>query len=419
MRPRPLCPASFPALRLRSGRARRLADTLVFILAPALAVGALGCGEDAQTPASPEAAQTLVATSTPLSFRQVSAGDRHTCGVTTDDRAYCWGTGGLLGDGTTTSSTRPVAVAGGLSFLAVSAGVNHTCGVTTANRAYCWGANDVGQLGTGQLASGGPSLTPVAVAGGRHFRQVSAGEHHSCGVTPYDEPFCWGSNNFGVLGTGPGVAISTTPVRVAGGLRFRQLSAGFSHTCGATTDYRGYCWGFPTALGAGKQVITLKPVAVLGGLSFRQVLAGSGAIPHAGEQVPDYASSCGVTTEDRAYCWGVEYGGTPTAVAGGRRYRFVSPGAFSACGVTIFDVALCWGENTDGQMGTGDGSSPTPVLVAGGLRFNAVSASGIGRHTCGVTTEHRAYCWGDNSTGQLGDGTTTDRSTPVAVVGPN
>jgi alpha-tubulin suppressor-like RCC1 family protein len=392
------CTPPLLAPRSRGGPASRLARRLAPVLTQVVLVAALGCGEDAQSPTPPDPTPTLAATSTPLFFRQVSAGGVHTCGVTMDYRAYCWG--GNWGGNPLT----PVAVAGGLHFLEVSAG-GYACGVTTDELAYCWGSD----------------LTPVAVPGGRRFRQVSSGADYTCGVDRFHVAFCWGRNRWGRLGTGgTGWTGSTTPVRVAGGLRFRRVIAGYSHTCGTTTDYRAYCWGFGlnSQLGDGKNVTSPKPVAVAGGLSFRQVRPGSGWIPDHGEQVPDYASSCGVTTDDRAYCWGVAYGRTPVAVAGGRRYRYVSPGAFSACGVTIFDVALCWGENTDGQLGIGAGSSATPALVAGGLRFNGVSASGIGRHTCGVTTDHRAYCWGDNSQGQLGDGTTTARSTPVAVAGP-
>jgi alpha-tubulin suppressor-like RCC1 family protein len=91
-----------------------------------------------------------------LSFRQVSAGGFHSCGLTSDNRAYCWGHNepstyadgsGELGDGTTISRLTPVAVFGGLHFRVVSAGTQHTCGVTTDSLAYCWGLNTFGSLG--------------------------------------------------------------------------------------------------------------------------------------------------------------------------------------------------------------------------------------------------------------------------------
>jgi alpha-tubulin suppressor-like RCC1 family protein len=139
---------------------RRLAPVLALAL-----VAALGCREDAESPTGPEAGPALATGSAQaLTFRQVSAGDFHSCGVTTDNRALCWGQNhaGRLGDGTSDNDSTPVAVAGGLRFLQVSAGVSYTCGVTTDNRAYSWGADNAGQLGDGTTTS---SSTPVAVAG--------------------------------------------------------------------------------------------------------------------------------------------------------------------------------------------------------------------------------------------------------------
>jgi len=373
-------------------------------LAAAIVLATMGCQEDAASPTAPGESTPALTTAAAgaLAFRQVSGGDTHTCGVTTSDLAYCWGLGGRL---------RPAPVSGGLRFLEVSAGVDNTCGVTTNHRVYCWGTD----------------LTPAEVPGGRRFRQVSVGLEYVCAVTPTDVAFCWGNNQFGRMGTGGGS--SSTPVRVAGGLRFRRVFTAASHTCGATTDNRAYCWGSNAffQLGDGTPVKERpRPVAVLGGLRFRQVKPGS-AFP-AGLNPPEFDTglTCGVTTDDRAYCWGghgalgseIELAKTPAAVAGGRRFNFVHPGLFHACALTLFDVAFCWGSNENGQLGTGGGSSRTPVRVAGGLRFEGLTVARTGWHTCGVTADHRAYCWGRNEAGQLGDGTRISRPKPVAVAGP-
>jgi alpha-tubulin suppressor-like RCC1 family protein len=97
----------------------------------------------------------------------------------------------------------------------------------------------------------------------------------------------------------------------------------------------------------------------------------------------------------------------------------VNAGHEYTCGVTTADVAYCWGLNHSGRLGDGTATTRlTPVAVVGGLRFGGVSASLNGFTTCGITTGQRAYCWGSNYVGQLGDGTTTTSLTPVAVVGP-
>jgi hypothetical protein len=157
---------------------------------------------------------------------------------------------------------------------------------------------------------------------------------------------------------------------------------------------------------------------VAGGLSFRQVLAGG-------------YHSCGVTSDSRVYCWGHNgYGqlgdGTttgrlkPVAVAGGLSFTAVGPGSYHTCGVTTNDRAYCWGWNGSGQLGDGTVTGRlTPVAVAGNLPIDGVSTSLnlYTGHTCGLTTDNRAYCWGDNEDGQLGDGTNDDKLTPVAVIG--
>jgi alpha-tubulin suppressor-like RCC1 family protein len=135
-------------------------------LFPLAAAGllALGCGSDTESPTGPAPASSLATTAATLVFRQISAGWGHSCGVTTDNRAYCWGSdsAGQLGDGLTTNRSRPTLVAGGLRFLEVYAGAAHSCGITTTNRAYCWGGNLSGQLGDG---GNGTSASPVAVVG--------------------------------------------------------------------------------------------------------------------------------------------------------------------------------------------------------------------------------------------------------------
>ena len=106
---------------------------------------------------------------------------------------------------------------------------------------------------------------------------------------------------------------------------------------------------------------------------------------------------------------------SPVLVAGGVTFAAVSAGESHTCGVTAAGAAYCWGDNFLGKLGDGTTTNrSSPGLVAGGVSFAAVRADG--NHTCGVTAVGAAYCWGFNGYGQLGDGTTTDRLTPVRVV---
>ncbi len=388
-------------------------------LVPALLLAVLACRDEAPSPTDPEPEPALAtAAAATLAFEQMSGGYHFTCGLTTDHRAYCWGFNdtGALGDGTHTHRHTPTAVAGGLSFRQISAGAISACGVTMDFRAFCWGANDNGLLGDGTTTY---RTTPVAVAGGHRFRQVETNWKHTCGVSyPDDRVYCWGENLDGELGDGTRTR-RLKPTLVASTLRFRRVSAGWSHSCGVTADDRMFCWGLNSLGQIGDSSTAarrLKPARVGRTRDWHDVDAGG-------------FHTCAVTTADRAYCWGNGTKGElgtgqqavsfwPRAVAGGLRFHRVSAGYTHTCGESTGDRSYCWGDGSLGQSGAGFivDNPLTPIAVVGGHAFKQVSTGST--HTCGRTIAGVAYCWGYNAYGQLGDGTIIDRLAPVPVADP-
>ena len=203
-----------------------------------------------------------------LSFDVISAGSAHTCGVTTNSDAFCWGLGqdGRLGVGSTANEVAPTSVVSDLKFSHISAGVTHTCALALDGLAYCWGDGASGQLGTGGL---GGSDVPVPVVGGLLFESISAGGGFSCGVTSAGDAYCWGRNETGQLGDGTFEA-RVQPTAVAGGLAFQTVSAGFGTfgtvACGLTLDRLVYCWGDGQRgqTGTGDQIVVNSPARVYG-----------------------------------------------------------------------------------------------------------------------------------------------------------
>ncbi len=309
-----------------------------------------------------------------LTFESVTAGGAHTCALTTSGAAYCWGvnTSGQIGGGDLFGNGgNPVPVAGDLTFSRLSAGGAHTCGVTVDGAAYCWGSEARGQLGTGMA---GPELmaSPQLVVGGHTFTSILAGAEHTCGVVQGGAAYCWGAGTFGQLGNGA-TGSEAAPMPVAGDLFLTEVIAGGLHTCGVTFDREVYCWGEGAngQLGNGGTGNSSTPVMVPvpGGelATFSTVSAGG-------------SHTCAILPAG-AHCWGVNDSGqlgdgttgtrdAPAAVTGGLTFSTISAGlppfAASTCGITRDRIVYCWGSGDSGQLGNGDSvDQSTPVRVAG------------------------------------------------------
>jgi alpha-tubulin suppressor-like RCC1 family protein len=211
-------------------------------------------------------------------------------------KAYCWGQDSLfqLGNGDTfvVNASTPVPVGTSLTFTSITAGRNHTCGLTSDGNAFCWGSNDHGQIGAGTLGS--RFDTPQPAAGGTKFRMLSAGGVHTCGITTSGSALCWGGNESGQLGDADTVATGfATPV--SGGLTFAWIDAGATNTCGVTTAGAVYCWGQngygQVGSGSAGGELVKSPSAInVAGVTFTQVTVGT-------------RHACAVGP-GAAYCWG-------------------------------------------------------------------------------------------------------------------
>jgi alpha-tubulin suppressor-like RCC1 family protein len=247
-------------------------------------------------------------------------------------------------------------------------------------------------------------------------RRVVSGFEQSCAIGSNGSTYCWGWERYGAIGNGREEDnFRTTADAVTGGPSFTSLAGGYSHMCGLSASGAAWCWGKATLgqIGNGTQVNASTPVAVSGGHAFTQLSAGGSD------------RTCGVTSAGEIWCWGSNNAGSlgagaagvgstvPVRVAGARTYRQVMVGSGGACALRDDGAAFCWGANSYGQLGNGTtgGSSSVPVAVSGTHRFVELIA-GFG-HYCGRTMENAVWCWGFNSLGQLGDGSQVNRAAPV------
>jgi alpha-tubulin suppressor-like RCC1 family protein len=224
----------------------------------------------------------------------VVAGSRYTLALAVDGTSYCWGLNdsGSCGAGTWESPlVRPTKVTGGLTFEWLSAGLRHSCGLTSEGQAYCWGYSGYGELGSGQGPRGTREPVPVA-QGALRFSSIVVGGAHTCGLTRDGALYCWGSNGYGTVGDGSGED-RLAPVAVAPQERFEVLESSGSHVCALTRQGAAFCWGRNDSglLGDGTTADRATPVPSLHGMRVTSLSFGE---QHA----------CAVSQEGSVYCWG-------------------------------------------------------------------------------------------------------------------
>jgi alpha-tubulin suppressor-like RCC1 family protein len=371
--------------------------------------------------------------------------DLRVCGLSRYGYVYCWGNGtaGALGNGLTSSSGTPVQVlaVGGGAYLSgivdLTSGLA-PCALTSAGGVVCWGNNQDGALGTTEIPNTSSSSIPVQVMGVggtgvlSGIKAISGGSRHVCAVSNAGAVYCWGHNANGKLGNGTS-SPANTPVQVVGvgGTGFlggiSKVSAGFDHTCATANSGAVYCWGWNVSgqLGDNRSLSSSTPVQVLG--------AGAvGFLSGSMDVSSGIYHGCSLQSGGTVYCWGGNPESTSTPAQkrglGGTGFLTGISAILSApwsaqCALSGAGGLYCWGDNDQGQLGNNSTShSDNPVQVAGpggsGV-LTSVSAAGISSgNGCAVQSSGAVHCWGDNSNGQLGDGSSNDSLVPVRVKGP-
>lgn len=348
----------------------------------------------------------------------IGAGEEHTCLLTDTGAVRCWGANsqGQLGNGgvdpleTSAFPGDVLELSEGVTQLAV--GGNHACALTSQGGVKCWGSV-VDYL----PGNNSPLSRPVDVELGRAAIAVASGNGFSCALLDSGAVQCWGTNEFGQLGDGT-FDFPLAPMSVAGlPGPMQSIEAGGSSACARSAAGATYCWGRNNhgqlALGTfDTNELSATPVMALDAAYADLRLGGS--------------HGCGVR-DGAALCWGLAIFGqlgdgstgrraAPGAATGlGAGVGSVSAGFEHSCAALVDGTARCWGRNINGQLGDGTGTQrPTPVQVTD---LTGVAAIATGhRHSCALLESGGVRCWGGNDRGQLGNGTQQPSAVPVAVV---
>ena len=390
--------------------------------------------------------------SRPDGWSSIAGGYGHTCAIDSLGKAYCWGYNwyGQLGNNSTVDSAVSVAVyAGGVlsgkTLVSIVTGDYHTCAIDSLGKAYCWGNDgDYGELGNNSIVN---SSVPVAVytggvLNGKTIVSISASEINTCAIDSLGKAYCWGNNQFGALGTGATGSYSAVPnaVNTAGVLSGKTLvTIGLQQFAVCALDSAGaaYCWGGNNAaggLGNNSTINSYVPVAVYTG----GVLSGKVLVSISGGS----AYSCVIDSLGKAYCWGSgsfgNLGNNTTAgvqtvpvavytggVLSGKVIVSMASMNETNCAITADSKVYCWGAGDGGQLGNNTTTQLNPIPMAvttsgvlSGKTITTTSAAMGYFNSCVIASVNQAYCWGDNTYGQLGNNSHTSSLVPITTLPP-
>jgi len=372
--------------------------------------------------------------------KTTAVGGDHSCTITNDGNAWCWGRNrfGQLGDNSVSAkSTRASLVTKPslAGFTSIATSNSHTCARTSDGSAWCWGDNSSGQLGDGTTTDSSGAVQVTTDSSGTFLTNVSAisvGTNASCALKSNGTVWCWGDNGEGQLGDrtsdSSSFAVQVEKASKTTLSTVTAISVGTDHACAVLSDKSAWCWGDNSdgATGAGTAVAREGAVRVTKAANavFTNVVAISAGNAH----------TCALLGDKTVWCWGLNAygqlgnGSTTTSLvavsAGLTNIAILGQSTGNhTCAVSATNILSCWGANTAGQLGDGTIAAKTRAVA---LKTTYAATTGTitgvssgSKQTCLSNTMGEVWCWGRNSNGQLGNNSTLNSLVPVKVINTN
>lgn len=352
----------------------------------------------------------------------VAAGQYYSLALKSDGTVWGWGYNGNgeLGNGTTTSSSTPVQVSQVTNVIAIAAGSNFGLALESNGTVWAWGYGPYGEIGNGASSS---VLSPVQTINLTNVIAIAAGANHSLALKSDGSVWAWGYNGYGQLGDSTTTSRST-PAAIVGLSGISAIAAGDNHSLAVATNGTGYAWGQNNQgqLGNGTYTNSSMPVqvtglngaiAVAGGTAFSQALTSNGAVYAWGintyGQLGNGTTSGSATPVAASGCAGLP---APQPLSGVTTK--LSASESTSIAVQSTGIVWAWGDNTHGQIGDGSTTNRlVPVQAAGPTGVMQVAEGWY--HSLALQSNGTVWAWGYNAYGELGDGTTTNRLAPVQL----
>jgi alpha-tubulin suppressor-like RCC1 family protein len=412
----------------------RLPALIVFLFCLALSLG--GCissttnapvtdptpdNNDTQSSSTTPTTPTTPTSSGPTTgLKQISSGANHNCAIkNVDGSLWCWGadSNGQLGNKSTNDLSSAVLTDNG-AWTQVASGGSHSCAINNDGTLWCWGANASGQLGIGTTAA---NQEPAQVGSDTNWQSIATGVDHSCAIKTDGTLWCWGGNSKSQLGNG-GTTDSTDPIQIGSNTDWTAISLGNKFSCATKINQSLWCWGDNSAgqLSYDKATpVFSTPQQESSMSSWNKVATGNG-------------NTCAITNSQALYCWGDNsygqltlnnitttdsstpqqiYEDGPVAATTPFTAQDVAVGDGQSCAIKTDGTLWCWGNNSSGQLGVGTTSSlTTPHQVSHTTTWREVNAGD--HHTCAIDADYVGYCWGLNDSGQLAAGNLLNTDSP-------
>jgi len=368
----------------------------------------------------------------PPAVMAVSTGLTHTVALKTDGSLWAWGqnlygrTGVGVGGG---NMTTPLQIGRHNDWAYVVAGASHTLAIGRDGSLWAWGSNSHGELGDGTIVN---RWAPTRIGTDTNWRSVTAGLGYTVAIRTDGTLWAWGNNEYGQLGIGETADTTPTPTRIGTDSDWAMVAAGIRHhTAAIRTDGTLWVWGrkdrysgWPPVIHQIIQDYGNTPVQVGADANWAYVAVGGSYI-------------MAIQTDGSLWAWGrncmgqlgigeagaATYRLTPTRVGTGANWVSVAAGGSHTLAVQADGSLWAWGANWSGQLGAGDAGEITwddsygyeVLLTPTRIGMGASVAAG-GSHSLAIRTDGSLWAWGGNWFGNLGDGTTNDRSSPVRVM---